>query len=432
LYRVLSIGLEQAALRAYRISTMTQNAQQNSQEYLFGKPPESLPSWFPAPPTRRPAEGLRIDRVNLGNHLHRHRFLKMAPRLYAGDPNFINPLWLERMMFLNPKSNAQLMNLEIYALLAYRGNTCVGRMTAHVDRAYNRYHDSKTGWFGFFESQNDESVAHALFDEGIQWLKARGMNEVFGPNNFTTNHQIGLLIENFERPACVETTYNPPYYQQLIESYGFSKAKDLYAFWIDVTGGLDNPLFQRFDRVSQKVRKRYKLSIRHLDRSRFDDEVAIVFRLYNDCWEKNWGFVPLNEQEFASIADSFKQIVIDELVLIVEQEGKPVGFSLTVPDLNEVVPRDGKLLPLGWFKLWSGMKKVQNARLITLGVLPDHRKRGVEAILCLETALRAKQLGMKGGEISWTLEDNYLINSAAETMGAKLDRKYRIFGMQLD
>ncbi|MBN1653803.1 MAG: N-acetyltransferase [Deltaproteobacteria bacterium] len=429
---VCFIRLEQDGSKAYRISTMTESAKQNGQQHLFGKPPESLPAWLPAPPERKSASGLRLDQIDLGNHLQRNRFLKMVPPLYAGDENFINPLWLERMMFLNPKRNASLANLEIHALLAYRGTACVGRVTAHIDHAYNRYHQSKTGWFGFFESENDASTAHALFDEGIRWLKERGMSEVFGPNNFTTNHQFGLLIENFSRPACVEMTYNPPYYQELITSYGFAKAKDLHAYWIDVTGGLDNPLFQRFDRVSQKVKDRYKLKVRHVDLRRFDEEVAVIFRIYNDSWEKNWGFVPVSEREFASIASDFKHLVIDRLVLIVEQEGKPVGFSLTVPDLNEVLPRDGKLLPLGWLKLLRGMKKTKNARLITLGVLPAYRKRGVEAILCLETALRTKRLGMKGGEISWTLEDNHLINSAAEAMGGKLDRKYRVFGMTIN
>ena len=410
----------------------TEHQALNPQEYLFGKPPELLPPWQPAPSSRRSGEGLRLDHVDLSRHRQRHRFLKMVPRLYAGDRNFINPLWIERMAFLNPKRNASLANLEIHALLAYRGSLCVGRMTAHIDRAYNRYHNSRTGWFGFFESENDPSVAHELLDEGIRWLQDRGMNEVFGPNNFTTNHQWGLLVENFDRPACVEMTYNPPYYEQLITSYGFGKAKDLHAYWIDVTAGLDNPRFQRFERLSEKVKERYGLSVRHVDLRNFDKEVETIFGLYNESWQKNWGFVPVSKEEFASIANDFKHLIIDELVLIVEQAGKPVGFSLTLPDLNEVLPRDGKLFPLGWLKVLRGMKKTEYARTLALGVLPVYRKRGVEAILCLETALRAKRLGMKGGEISWTLEDNHFVNSAAESMGADLDRRYRVFGMRIE
>jgi GNAT superfamily N-acetyltransferase len=229
----------------------------------------------------------------------------------------------------------------------------------------------------------------------------------------------------------IEMTYNPPYYEALIQSFGFGKAKDLFAWWTDVTGGLDDPKIARFNAVSERVKKRFKLSVRNVKFADTDAEIARIFKVYNESWQKNWGFVPVSEAEFDQIARDLKSFLVEELVLIVEHEGQPVGFALTAPNVNEVMPKDGRLFPLGWYKLLRGMKKTRTARLITLGVLPRFRKRGVEAILCVETALRVRARGMVGGEISWLLEDNDLVNRAAETIGAKLDRRYRLYGLTL-
>jgi hypothetical protein len=275
-------------------------------------------------------------------------------------------------------------------------------------------------------------VAHALLDRAVRWVKAQGVTEIIGPCNFTTNHQVGLLVENFARPATVEMTYNAPYYEKLITSYGFGKAKDLLAYWIDVSAGLSDPKIKRFHDVSEKVKSRYGLSIRGARMADFENEVALLFRLYNDTWLKNWGFVPVSESEFHRIASDLKQVVAPDLVLIVEdREGKPVAFSVTLPNVNEIMPKNGRLFPFGWYSLLTGMKRIKTARLFVLGVAPSHRKRGVEAMLCIETALRANRLGFSSGEISWTLEDNLLINRTVESFGGHLDRRYRLFGLTL-
>ena len=333
------------------------------------------------------------------------------------------------MKFLDPESNQSLKHFEIKALLAYKDKKLVGRITAHIDHAYNRYHGTdKTAWFGFFECINDRKTAHALLAEATNWLRAKGCSEVIGPMNFSTNHQCGLLVENFDRPPVIEMTYNPPYYEELLTSFGMSKAKDLLAWTIDVSEGMDNKKVARIARIADRVRQRNNVSIRHADLSKFDEEVKTLFNSYNRSWQKNWGFVPVGEDEFTRIAADLKPILRKELILFVEVNAKPVGFSVTLPDVNQILPKNGHLFPFAWLKLLTQMKKIDFARLMVLGIEPEFRKRGLETLLFVETALATKRLGMRGGEIGWTLEDNDLVNNAIRNMDGKLDRTYRLFG----
>jgi GNAT superfamily N-acetyltransferase len=373
-----------------------------------------------------------VERIDLARAADRSRFLDVADRVQRGDPNYIAPLRMERMKFLDTLRNPALASLEVKAMIATRRGRPVGRITAHIDKAYDAYHGVRAGWFGFFEAVDDLQVAHALLDEAVAWVRARGATEVIGPCNFTTNHQVGMLVENFSRPAFVEMTYNPSYYERLVTSYGFGKAKDLYAWFIDVSPGTEDPKMRRYFEVSEKAKARYGLRIRGVDMTRFDEEVARLFELYNGSWQRNWGFVPVSEPEFKAIARDLRHVVEPSLVLVVEDKaGTPVAFSVTLPNVNEIMPRDGRLFPLGWWKLLTGRKRIRYARLFTLGVMPSHRKRGVESLLCIDTALRARDLGMAGGEIGWTLEDNVLINRTVESFGGRLDRRYRLFGLTL-
>ncbi|MCC7386302.1 MAG: N-acetyltransferase [Deltaproteobacteria bacterium] len=401
-------------------------------EHPFGAPPKDLPAFDPGPATRlHDAAGVRLEAVDLANSGDRRRFLALAPPLYQGDPNWITPLWMERMHFLDPKKNPGIAQIEMRALIAVSGGRDVGRITAHVDHAYDRYHATRAGWFGFFECINDRRVAHALLRAACDWLRQKGATEVIGPMNFNTNGQAGLLVQNFDRPPCIEMTYNPRYYEELITSFGFGKAKDLYAWWIDVRPGLDNPKLQRIHKLVERIKKKEGVVFRTLHLNDLQAELGRVFGLYNAAWQKNWGFVPLTKAEFDEIATQLKPILREELLFLVEVDGKPVGFSITLPDVNEVMPKNGRLFPFGWVKLALGMKRIKHARLFTLGVIPEYRKRGLEAMMMLETALRARDIGIEGGEIGWTLEDNWLINRAIESMDGKLDRIYRLFGLTL-
>jgi GNAT superfamily N-acetyltransferase len=404
-----------------------------SDEYaVFGKPPENLPRHLPAPPTRVTAADVRLERIDLARGRDRARFLDVGDRIQRGDPDYIAPLRMERMRFLDPAKNPAFRQLEVLPLVAVRGGRDVGRITAHIDRAYDAYHGGRTAFFGFFESIDDPAVAHPLLEAAVGFARERGAAELFGPCNFTTNHQVGMLIENFDRPAFVEMTYNPAWYQALVESYGFGKAKDLLAWWIVTEAGTADPKMKRYFDISEKARERYGLSIRPLDTRRFDEEVARAFRLYNATWEKNWGFVPVGEAEFATIAHDLKPVLDPNLVLFVEdREKNPVGFVVCLPNVNDVMPRNGRLFPFGWWKLLMGQRRIQWARLFALGVVPAWRKKGVEAALSIHIALNAAKRGIRGGEIGWTLEDNVLINRTIESFGGNIDRRYRLFGLDL-
>ncbi len=399
--------------------------------YRFGRPP-TLVKYTDAPPTRRaPPDDVDLEVIDLRNKRDRTRFLDLAAPIYAGDPNYIAPLRLDMMKALNPDKFAPFEHIEMRAVIAHRGGRPVGRLTCQIDDIYNAYHETKAGWFGYFESIDDPNVAHALFDDGLRWLKDKGMVEAFGPANPTMVYQSGLLIKNFDRPPCVENLYNPPYYEALFDSFGFGKAKDLYAWWIDVSEGMTTDKRKRVVRIADRIRKREGITVRRASVARADEEIALVHELMMAAWEKNWGFAPIPKDEFMELAQDLKKIVIEDLLLFIMVEDRPVAFSFTVPDVYEKMPRDGRLFPFGWTKLAFGLKKTKHARMFLLGTLPEYRKRGLESIMFAETVIRANKLGIMGGEISWTLEDNDLVNRAIESMEGRLDRVYRIYGLDL-
>lgn len=428
--RVLArAGMEVAQTRETTAEEKIQNEKSPAEEHPFGAPPKDLPRIDLAPPSRvESSPGVEIEVIDLANKSDRKRFLNVAAPLYKGDPNYIEPLRIERMQFLDTKNNPGLADLEVHALLAHKNGKTVGRITAHVDHAYDRYHDVRAGWFGFFECIDDRAVAHALLKKAIAWLEQKGAQDVIGPCNFNTNHQVGLLVENFSRPPSIEMTYNPPYYEELLTSYGLKKAKDLYAWWIDVSAPLENPKVQRIAKLAERIKKREGVTIRNARKKDFHQEVERIFSIYNESWVRNWGFVPVNRAEFDHLANSIKPIMREELMLIVEVDGRAVGFAITLPDINQIVPKDGRLFPFGWLRLLLGLKKISLGRLMALGMAPEYRKRGLESLLFLETAVRCQKIGINYGEIGWTLEDNVLINRAVESMDGKLNRKYRLFG----
>jgi GNAT superfamily N-acetyltransferase len=371
--------------------------------------------------------GLEIVAVDLRSRRDRRRFLDVAAPLYRHDPHYVEPLRRDRLAFLDPVGNPALADLEIQALIARRGGRDVGRVTAHVDRAYDRHHATRAGWFGFFESIDDRAVAHALFAAAVDWARERGASSVIGPMSFNTNQECGLLVDNFARRPMIGTTYNPPYYEALLTGFGFRSVKELYGWWVDVRAPLDDPNIARIAAFAERVTTRRNVVVRSAVKKRFDEEWPLLFELYKESWRDNWGYVPISKEEFGKAAIEMLPIVREELILFVEVRGRPVGFALTVPDLNEVAPRDGRLWPLGWAKLAFGIRRIRHVRLVLLGVLPEFRRRGLESLLFVETAMRSRALGYEGGEASWTLDDNVLINRAIESMGGRLYRKYRLF-----
>lgn len=359
----------------------------------------------------------------------RDRFIRFQYAHYKNDPNFVPPLQMERRDFLDPKKNPFFLHAEVDLFLARRGGEIVGRIAAIHDRNYNAFWSTKTVGFGLFESIDDAAVASALLAQVESWGSERGLTQLLGPLNFSTNYDCGLLIDAFDKPPVFLMTYNPPYYPALLEAAGLKKAKDLYAW--ELLASHEPP--EKVVRIAEKIRAREGIVVRPANLKDLNGEIARLKTIYNAAWERNWGFVPMTDAEFEHMAKDMKSIVIPEFLLMAEIQGEPVAFSLTLPDMNQAFAKvpDGRLtqfgLPIGLAKLLYAQKQIRWARLTALGIKEGYRRRGIDAVLYLDTVRAARKLGYTGGEISWTLEDNALVNRAIESMGGKRYKTYRLY-----
>jgi GNAT superfamily N-acetyltransferase len=354
----------------------------------------------------------------------RDAFIQFPYKLYKNDPNWVPPLMMERRDFLDPTKNPWFEFGQAELFLARRNGEVVGRIAGVHDPRYNEFNDTKLGFFGMFECIDDVSVARPLFDAAALWVRSRGFRKMMGPANFSSNYEWSVLVEGFDAPPALMMAYNPRYYPALYEACGFAKAKDLWAF--ELSSSVPPP--EKVARVADKIRQREGVTVRPLDFSRFDDEIRQIKEIYNTAWEQNWGFVPYTDREFDHTAKEMKQFAVPELALIAEVKGEPVAFALTLPDMNPALKAaNGRLFPFGLPKMLWAARRIKRLRLIILGIKEGYRKRGLDAILYLDTLRNARELGYTGGEISWTLEDNHLVNRAIESMGGRKYKTYRIY-----
>lgn len=363
----------------------------------------------------------------------RRQFLELPYRLYRDDPHWVAPLRMAQKDILNTRRHPFYQTSNVEMFLAHRGKSVVGRIMAILNRAHNEFHDERTGFFGFFEVTNDSEATAALLDAAREWLRSHGADLIRGPMNPSTNYECALLVEGFDLDPMVMMTYNPPYYASLLEAYGMAKAMDLYAY--DISADYFNHS-NKLQRVAERLRTKTNIKVRTVNMKDFKSEVAIIREVYNDAWSKNWGFVPMTEQEFDHLAKDLKQIVDPRVVLIAEQiiEGKkprPVGFLLAVPDLNRALKRiNGRLLPLGLLKLLWHSRGIKSIRVITMGGILEFQNLGLGAILLDEIYRRGPAAGLPDGEMSWILENNVMMNRAAELIGGRRTKTYRIYEMR--
>jgi GNAT superfamily N-acetyltransferase len=356
-------------------------------------------------------------------------FVRFPWRIYAGDPHWVPPLILERKEFIDPRKHPFYLHGMAAQFLAYRNGECVGRILASDDPRFNQEHGTNCGCFGMFESVDDQAVAHALLDAAAGWLKARGRNQVLGPADYSTNYECGLLVSGFDTPPRIMMNHNPPYYAALLESWGLTKAKDLYSWWFDRS----SDLAERWQGRAEKLAARGGFTIRPFRLKDFKAEVEHCKKIYNEAWQRNWGFVKMSDAEFEHLGKHLRDWAVPELLLLAEIEGKPVGFSMTLPDMNEAIaPLNGRLtswgLPIGLYKLWRNSKQIKTCRLVTLGVLEQYRRRGITELLILKTFEHGKNtMNYDAAELGWTLEDNTLINRTIEAVGAKHYKTYRLY-----
>jgi GNAT superfamily N-acetyltransferase len=360
----------------------------------------------------------------------RKAFLDLPHELYRNDPAWVPPLYLEQRELITPGKNPFFEHAEAALFLALQDGRPVGRVSAQVDREFLRVHQQNVGFFGFFEAIEDQQVADGLLNAAEQWLRGRGMQSVRGPFTLSINEYAGLLVEGFDTPPFVMMAHHLPYYKGLIEKAGYQKAKDLISFRYDPSV----PVPQMSAEVADEVAKEPGLRIREVDKKNLLHDLKIVLDIFNQAWSKNWGFVPLTENEVKKAAKDLSLILEPKLALIAEYNGEPAAIGIAIPDLNEAL-RDlrGRLFPFGLFKLlWRvKVRRLRGARLTLLGVLPRYRGsaigRGVSVLLYVEAHRRGTALGLTRGECGWTLEDNEKINRGIEMMGGVPYKRYRVF-----
>ncbi|HLP15899.1 MAG TPA: hypothetical protein VK470_06565 [Bacteroidota bacterium] len=356
------------------------------------------------------------------------KFLRFLWTIYKNDPAWVPPLMMDRRKLIDRKNNPFYQHASLELFLAERDGEVVGRIGAIVNDHHNKEHHDTVGFFGFFESIDDQAVANALFDAAGAWLRSKKMTTMRGPVNPSVNDELGMLLNAFDKPAVAMMTYNPPYYPKLVDGYGFAKAKDLYAYLLRQ----DTVYTDRVIRANEIIKQRGGLTFRSLNMKDFKNEVDRIKTVYNKAWEANWGEVPMTDAEFDALAKDLKMVVEPELVILAEAKGKVIGFSLALPDINQalIYNKNGGMLG-GLYHLMTKKKKIDLVRIIVLGVIPEYQKSGASGVLFYETAVRAKKLGYKYGEASWVLEDNVMMNRAAEMMQGERYKTYRLYDKQL-
>jgi GNAT superfamily N-acetyltransferase len=356
-------------------------------------------------------------------------FIKLPWRLYRNEPNWVAPLVSELKKRLDQRKNPFFEHAEAQYFLAYRDGRPIGRISAHVDRNFNEFQDNKWGLFGWFECEDDAEAARALLDTAEGWLRERGRDRMVGPMDFTTNDEIGVLIAGHEYRPIILCPWHHPYYQRLFEQdAGMEKAMDLYMWSLHVTGRehVHPAIWQAADRLESD----HGIVCRNFRKKDLQDEVTRFLEVYNSAWERNWGFVPLNEEEVRHYAKDLKPVLDENWAMVAEHKdtGEVVGAALTLPDFNQVLARlNGRLLPFGWLTALRAKSKIDAVRVFALGVKPEYQHTGVAARFYQMHFDAAELTPQKGGEMGWILETNTAMNRAMEGMGGQIKRRYRVY-----
>jgi len=362
----------------------------------------------------------------------RNAFIKFPWRIYVNDPAWVPPLIIERKAFLDRKRHPFYRHGDAALFLARKNRKIAGRIMASDDPNYNALHQSNVGCFGLFECIDNRDVAAALFERAENWLRERGRTEIMGPIDYSTNYICALLIDGFQFPPTILTAHNPPYYKDLIESCGFTKAKDWYAWWFADPARAA----ARLRPLGERFRKRLAVTIRAGNLKNIREESRRLRQIYNQAWKNNWGFVPFTEAEIEFMTHELSQLIIPEFTLIAEVGDEPAGFILCVPDINVALRHiNGRLttfgFPIGLLKLLYYKSRIRTARLIALGVIEKYRRAGIAEMLVLRIVEDAMIKHGFTGELSLTLEDNFMINRFLKAIGAHRYKTYRIYSKSI-
>lgn len=359
----------------------------------------------------------------------RAEFFRFPYRHYEKNEFWVPPLLMEQKKLLDTGKNPFFKNAEAALFLAEKDGVTAGRIAAIIDHRFNRVHETKTGFFGFFESIDASSVTELLLRVAGDWLRERGMNRLLGPASPSMMDQVGILVEGFDDYPYIMMPWNKPYYDRLLTDVGLEKEIDLYAYEVSQS----NVNRERMERALSIVRRRLPdLHIRSLNLKKIGDELQIIRHIFNESWKENWGFIPLSEEELIAMGKDLKMIVDTDIAHIAEIGGDPVAFSISLPDYNQVFRKmNGKLLPFGIFQLLWHRRKIDRIRTALMGVLPAWRGRGIDALLHQRTIDNGLKSGYKSSELSWILESNTEMIRVAEKVGGIKSRACRIYCKEL-
>jgi GNAT superfamily N-acetyltransferase len=373
----------------------------------------------------------------VANETEMMAFLSLPWTVYKDDPCWVAPLWADHVAFFDPAKSPELRHIDLAYFVAWRGDQPVGTIIAHENHAYNEFQGVKIGWFGQFEVLEDAEAAAALLEKAESWVRARGLPTIRGPATFSTNSEIGLLIDGFDIPPKILMRHDRPYYRRFIEDAGYVKAMDLWAYHFDGEnwgGRAADKLPPKLARVVEHIRRRRNFTLRNVNMRDFDTEVERVKAIYNSAWERNWGFVPLSEAEIDKMAEDLKSIVDPDIVFFIEVNGQPVAFGLPIPNLYEPLrkvrcrpgePHWWQLLRLVWH--WKVRGHLSSVRVWALGVLEEYRGTGIDALLYYEMVKAGLSKGYMDIEMSWILEDNDMMNRSIKVLGGEVYKTYRVY-----
>lgn len=366
-----------------------------------------------------------IKEIDLNNKKDKKAFVELPWSIYKNDPNWVAPLKMAVNDLLNVKKHPFYKTANVKAWLAILDGKVVGRILAIHNYTYNNYEKNQIGHFGHFESINDQRVADSLVQAASEYLKAQGMTSIQGPMNPGTNYECGILVDKFDDPPQVMMTYNPAYYETLLNNNGFVKAMDLLAY--NFIPAL--PLPKIILDIAERAEKKSKITYRSVNLKNWKAELEIIFDIYNSAWESNWGFVPMSKEEFTHSAKDMKSIIDPSLIKYALVDGVEAGFILTIPDLNQIFKQipNGKLSPWAIYKLLTPKKRITRARTIMMGIKKEYRKMGLETLLYKHTQITLHQNPLiKSVELSWILESNLEMNKPLIKMTGEAYKRYRL------
>ena len=352
-------------------------------------------------------------------------FIQVPYLIHRDDPFWVPPLKKDQLHLLSLRHPFwEHASRKLFIAKPGDDNVPCGCAAAIIDNNHNSFHNEKCGFFGFFESIDDPQVSKALLERCQSWLKSEGMNVMRGPVNPSTNETCGLLIEGFDSSPVIMMPYNPHYYAGLLEDFGLSKAKDLYAF----KRYSNDPIPEKFQKILSRVDRNTRVRIRFARISSFRKELSVIKEIYNDAWEKNWGFIPMTDDEIDDMAKALKPILKSDHLFFAEVGGVPAAFALVIPDVNMALKHvKGRLTPFNLPGFLWRLRKIPSGRLIAMGVKKEFRNRGIELLMIRQAIFSARKLGWTYAELSWILEDNKKIIRTIELVGGKLYKKYRIY-----